>query len=297
FESIFFVSLSLFLFSPQSCWRRKIVVHNRRLTSNFFQILLDVAVSSCSKVYLNDEGCLNKFFFIFFLWENRNNHCQYGFHSYWTLLLIHAQSALWKSIGTKIVNKGQTMVERRLKKKKKASSLIKKKEYMVKSIGSLQEGNTKQLFLQFRSINSNKITVISAIVLHKTNQIARSDILQLLRSPNWNEHHQSEITEEEVIEALRHISVNKAQGPDNIHNQMIKNGGQAMIDSLVLLFDWNFRVGYAQIMKECKHCSNTRDHSICKNYRPIALLFCVGKLLERIIAMRLIWYLNENNLF
>ncbi|ETN98376.1 hypothetical protein RFI_39134 [Reticulomyxa filosa] len=29
---------------------------------------------------------------------------------------------------------------------------------------------------------------------------------------------------------------NTAQGPDNIHNQMIKNG-QAMIDSLVLLFE------------------------------------------------------------
>ncbi|ETO01920.1 hypothetical protein RFI_35519 [Reticulomyxa filosa] len=35
-----------------------------------------------------------------------------------------------------------------------------KQEFMIKSIGSLQEGNTKQLFSQFRSMNSNKITVI-----------------------------------------------------------------------------------------------------------------------------------------
>ncbi|ETO00932.1 hypothetical protein RFI_36508 [Reticulomyxa filosa] len=50
------------------------------------------------------------------------------------------------------------------------------------------------------------------------------------------EMHQGEITEEEVIEATRHISSHKTQGPDNIHNQMIKNGGQSMIDSLVLFF-------------------------------------------------------------
>jgi hypothetical protein len=39
-----------------------------------------------------------------------------------------------------------------------------------------------------------------------------------------------------------------------------------------------------------------RDHSICKNYRPIALLSCVGKLLERIICNRLMWFLNEHQL-
>ncbi|ETO08130.1 hypothetical protein RFI_29259 [Reticulomyxa filosa] len=42
--------------------------------------------------------------------------------------------------------------------------------------------------------------------------------------PLWDEY-QMDITEEEIIEALRYISSHKAQGPDNIHNQMIKNGG------------------------------------------------------------------------
>ena len=39
-----------------------------------------------------------------------------------------------------------------------------------------------------------------------------------------------------------------------------------------------------------------KDHSLCKNYRPIALLSCVGKLMERIITKRLMWYLNEHHL-
>ena len=39
-----------------------------------------------------------------------------------------------------------------------------------------------------------------------------------------------------------------------------------------------------------------RDHSQCKNHRPIALLSGVGKLMERIITRRLMWWLNENNM-
>ncbi|ETO33441.1 hypothetical protein RFI_03664 [Reticulomyxa filosa] len=55
---------------------------------------------------------------------------------------------------------------------------------------------------------------------------------------------------------------------------MIKNGGQALIDSLVILFNWSFKTGYSKYL----------------------LLSGVGKLLERIITMRLMWYLNENKL-
>ncbi|ETO36481.1 hypothetical protein RFI_00581, partial [Reticulomyxa filosa] len=49
---------------------------------------------------------------------------------------------------------------------------------------------------------------------------------------------QSNITKEEVIEAMRHLSPYKAQGPDNIYNQMLKNDGNVMIESLVFLFGW-----------------------------------------------------------
>ncbi|ETO36726.1 hypothetical protein RFI_00336, partial [Reticulomyxa filosa] len=73
-----------------------------------------------------------------------------------------------------------------------------------------------------------------------------------------------------------HLISIKAQGSDNIHNQMLKNGGNAMIDSLLFLFGWSFRIGYmpitwkkAIIMPIHKP---DRDHSQCKNHRAIALL-------------------------
>ncbi|ETN97632.1 hypothetical protein RFI_39897 [Reticulomyxa filosa] len=97
---------------------------------------------------------------------------------------------------------------------------------------------------------------------------------------------------------IKWISQKKAQGPDNIHNQMIKNGGQSLIDSLVVLFNWSSRLDMSKIMEASEYCSNSkpdRDHSICKNYRPISLSG-VEKLLERIITMILMWYLNESKL-
>ena len=73
-----------------------------------------------------------------------------------------------------------------------------------------------------------------------------------------------------------------------------------LIDSLVLLFDWSFKIGYVpKIWKQANIVpipKPDRDHSLCKNHRPISLLSGVGKLLERIITMRLMWYLNENHM-
>ncbi|ETO00440.1 hypothetical protein RFI_37004, partial [Reticulomyxa filosa] len=107
--------------------------------------------------------------------------------------------------------------------------------------------------------------------------------------------HQSNITKEEVIEAMRHLSPYKAQGPDNIHNQRLKNGGNAMIESLVFLFGWSFRMGYIPIAWKKANIvpipKPDRDHSQCKNHRPIALLSSVGKLMERIITRRLMWWI------
>ncbi|ETO36210.1 hypothetical protein RFI_00852 [Reticulomyxa filosa] len=83
--------------------------------------------------------------------------------------------------------------------------------------------------------------------------------------------HQRDITKE-IIESLRHLSPYKAQGPDNIHNQMLKNGDNPMIDSLVFLFGWSFRVGYMPIEWKKANIMHIpkpdRDHS----HRPIALL-------------------------
>ncbi|ETO12526.1 hypothetical protein RFI_24849 [Reticulomyxa filosa] len=222
-----------------------------------------------------------------------------------------------------------------------------KQIHITKSIESLHEGNIRQMFCQFRSLNSNKIAIIPSLtILGKdgvTELIAEADIDKANLLANWfaqppqppkssneddghyeyvedeicsvvqmskevelseyyliDKWHQSEITEEEVIEAIRHVSAYKSQGPDNIHNLMLKNGGQSLINSLVLLFGWSYKIGYFpkawKIANIVAIPKPDRDPTICKNYRPISLLSCVGKLMERIITMRLTKYLNENQM-
>ncbi|ETO08416.1 hypothetical protein RFI_28971 [Reticulomyxa filosa] len=100
---------------------------------------------------------------------------------------------------------------------------------------------------------------------------------KVLYPSHWNWMKVADITKEEVIESLRHLSPYKAQSPDNIHNQMLKNSGNVMIDSLVFLF---FRMGYMPI--EWKKANITN--------------FIVSKLMKRIITKRLMWWLNEKQL-
>jgi ribonuclease HI len=108
------------------------------------------------------------------------------------------------------------------------------------------------------------------------------------------------ITEDEVIEARKHVGYNKASGPDNIHNQLLKHGGDYFNQSLTILFNWSYTIGY--MPKQWKLCNIApipkpgKDHTKATNYRPIALLSCVGKLMERIFSQRLLKYLKETEL-
>ena len=115
--------------------------------------------------------------------------------------------------------------------------------------------------------------------------------LQLLNRP---------ITCEEVIAARIHVGGTKAAGPDNIHNKLLKQGDEYFNQSLKILFNWSYKIGY--MPKQWKLCNIApipkpeRDHTKAKNYRPIALLSCVGKLMERILSQRLLYYLKETHL-
>ncbi|ETO00876.1 hypothetical protein RFI_36564 [Reticulomyxa filosa] len=199
-----------------------------------------------------------------------------GKTKYWNKYYLEREQALEKEVYRLKRKFRKNIAEINYKKYKRASMQLKRKlkhKYLIKSIESLKGENTKQLFSQFKSMNSNKISVIPTLIEPTSGTIAKIDkekaeMLVLYYSeetkgryqlvedkitavidtiideemncyPLWDEYHQMDITEDEVIEALRYISSHKAQGPDNIHNQMIKNSGQALIDSLIVLFNWS----------------------------------------------------------
>ncbi|ETO35852.1 hypothetical protein RFI_01210, partial [Reticulomyxa filosa] len=100
---------------------------------------------------------------------------------------------------------------------------LKKHQHIVNSINLLHEWNIRNLFMASKRFD---------------------EMIAISRPLKLDDIHQSDITKEEVIDAMKHLSPYKAQGPDNIHNQMLKNGGNAIIGSLIFLFGWDMPIAW-----------------------------------------------------
>ncbi|CAF2145764.1 unnamed protein product [Rotaria magnacalcarata] len=98
------------------------------------------------------------------------------------------------------------------------------------------------------------------------------------RTQNTSDIKWKNITPEEVKWHMKQLR-NSATDPDNIHNRYLKNYTSQLIDHLTLLFN-----------------SVVDDKHQPSSYRPISLLSCLGKLLERIIKQRLLLELNSRNI-
>ncbi|CAH1252373.1 Hypp9263 [Branchiostoma lanceolatum] len=104
---------------------------------------------------------------------------------------------------------------------------------------------------------------------------------------------------DEVQEVLQGLHPNKAPGPDGIPNRLLKEAAPVISTSLCNLF--NLSLSTSQLPAEWKQCNVTPvykkgDRSNPSNYRPIALLPTVPKVLERLVHNRLYTYLMNNNL-
>ena len=108
------------------------------------------------------------------------------------------------------------------------------------------------------------------------------------------------ILEQEVIDIISILQTNKAVGPDNISHKMLKSTVLTIAKPLCLLFnrslsDCIFPCSWklANVLPLYK-----KDDSSCvSNYRPVSLLSCVSKIMERIIFKHVYNYFYENDLF
>ena len=87
---------------------------------------------------------------------------------------------------------------------------------------------------------------------------------------------------------------------DNVSNDMIKHFGGKAKSTLLRLFNESWRQG--KVPSSWKKAHIIPIHKVGKSkkdpesYRPISLISCLGKLMERILNKRLIWYLESNNI-
>ena len=108
-----------------------------------------------------------------------------------------------------------------------------------------------------------------------------------------------QVTENEVLKVLKNLNVAKANGPDGISNTHLKSTADSIASPLCKLFNRSLATG--QFPDEWKEANvspvfKKNDRQSVKNYRPISLLSNVGKVLERLVFIKLYEYCQANNL-
>ena len=106
-----------------------------------------------------------------------------------------------------------------------------------------------------------------------------------------------DLTDDEIKRAIMTSSANKAPGPDGINFKCIQQAYLAIPHHFTQFYKATMSAGYhPHIWREATIViikkPNKPDYSIPKAYRPVSLLNCLGKVLEKIMASRLA-YLAE----
>ena len=108
-----------------------------------------------------------------------------------------------------------------------------------------------------------------------------------------------ELTEEELRDVLGSLKLGKASGNDLISHQMLKNTADSVCVPLTYIFNCSLRQSiYPNSWKIANVFAFYKkgDKSLVSNYRPIALLSCVGKVFERVISKYIYNYILDNRL-
>ena len=108
----------------------------------------------------------------------------------------------------------------------------------------------------------------------------------------------SRFTLEELKESIKSTESNKAAGEDEIINLFLKNLPDHKLGELLSLINKTWRTSEVPITWKNALIMPIpkpgKDLSDPKSYRPISLLSCVGKTVEKMVNTRLTWYLENN---
>ena len=107
------------------------------------------------------------------------------------------------------------------------------------------------------------------------------------------------ITTSMVRNAIVNLDPNKAVGPDGIHNKILKNAANIISEPLAKLFNRSIEENiFPAIWKKANVTPVFKkgEKHLCGNYRPISLLSCVGKLMERCVHGHILNFLTENSI-
>lgn len=107
------------------------------------------------------------------------------------------------------------------------------------------------------------------------------------------------VTRKELKSILNNLG-NTAIGHDGVHNKCLKRHTKLLVSHLLGLFGSCFSLGYVPQDWKLAHIilihKPDKDPQEPSSYRPISLLSCVGKVMERIVKQRLNRHVGKNKL-
>ena len=107
------------------------------------------------------------------------------------------------------------------------------------------------------------------------------------------------LTSFEIFKILSALDTNKATGPDGISNKLLREAAPSISDVLAKIFNKSLESStYPDIWKMAHvvplHKKNSQSDP--NNYRPVSLLTCISKILEKAVYKYVHNYLISNNL-
>ena len=108
-----------------------------------------------------------------------------------------------------------------------------------------------------------------------------------------------EATEQEVLDLLKSLDTTKASGPDGIRPKLLSEAKIYIVSSLTRLINLSLSSGKVPASWKIANVIplfKKGDKSDINNYRPVSLLPCVSKILERIVFEHVYSYKRDNNL-
>jgi hypothetical protein len=110
----------------------------------------------------------------------------------------------------------------------------------------------------------------------------------------------SPVDEPEIKEEINKLKLGKSPGFDGLNPKLLKSISHVITPVLAHIFNMSFSNGsYPSAFKKAKVIPLFKkgDRKLPENYRPISLLSCINKLLEKILEKRLRNFLCQNNVF
>ena len=110
---------------------------------------------------------------------------------------------------------------------------------------------------------------------------------------------QLDVTSDMVKSVLVDLDTKKAVGPDLVHNKLLRLSADIIAEPLAILFNRSLSEGIFPAIWKRAHVTpifKKGEKGKCTNYRPVSLLSCVGKIMEKCVQKHVLEYLLDNNL-